>query len=78
MMDMKQRFEIGKKYRFYFNKKTQGVLFGIQKLDAALNVGSYYGAEEIEQGKEIMGMVRFHAARFRVAPTRELKAEKER
>ena len=48
MMDKKQRFEIGKKYRFYFNKKTQGVLFGIQKLDAALNVGSYYGAEEIE------------------------------
>lgn len=48
MMDKRQRFEIGKKYRFYFNKKTQGVLFGIQKLDAALNVGSYYGAEEIE------------------------------
>lgn len=39
---------IGKKYRFYFNKRKQGVLFGIQKLDAALNVGSYYGAEEIE------------------------------
>ena len=48
MMDKRQRFEIGKKYRFYFNKKTQGVLLGIQKLDAALNVGSYYGAEEIE------------------------------
>jgi hypothetical protein len=47
-MDKKHQFTIGKKYRFYFNKRKQGVLFGIQKLDAALNVGSYYGAEEIE------------------------------
>ena len=48
LMDKKHQFTIGKKYRFYFNKRKQGVLFGIQKLDAALNVGSYYGAEEIE------------------------------
>lgn len=48
LMDKKHQFTIGKKYRFYFNKRKQGVLFGIQKLDAVLNVGSYYGAEEIE------------------------------
>lgn len=48
LMDKKHRFMVGKKYRFYFNKRKQGVLFGIQKLDAALNAGSYYGAEEIE------------------------------
>ena len=48
LMDKKHQFIIGKKYRFYFNKRKQGGLFGIQKLDAALNVGSYYGAEEIE------------------------------
>lgn len=48
MMDKRHRFEVGKKYRFYFNKRKQGVLFGIQKLDASLNIGSYYGAEEME------------------------------
>lgn len=48
LMDKKHQFTIGKKYRFYFNKRKQRVLFGIQKLDAVLNVGSYYGAEEIE------------------------------
>ncbi|MCI7169770.1 MAG: hypothetical protein SPF19_11290 [Oliverpabstia sp.] len=47
LMDKRQRFQIGKRYRFYFNKK-QEVLSGIKKLDVMLNVNSFYGFEEVE------------------------------
>ena len=46
LMDKRQRFQICKRYRFYFNKK-QEVLSGIKNLDAMLNVNSFYGFEEV-------------------------------
>ncbi len=48
LMDKRYRFRVGRKYRFYFNKERQNVLLGIKNLDAALNIGSFYGAEELE------------------------------
>ena len=48
LMDKQYRFRMGGKYRFYFNPKGQNVFFGIKGLDAALNTGSFYGAEELE------------------------------
>lgn len=48
LMDKRYRFRIGRKYRFYFNKKKQNVLLGVKNLDAALNIGSFYGVEELE------------------------------
>ncbi len=48
LLDKQYQFQIGKKYRFYFNRKKQNVLFGIKSLDAELNLDSFYGAEELE------------------------------
>lgn len=48
LLDKQYRFKIGKKYRFYFNREKRNVLFGIRCLDAALNLNSFYGAEEVE------------------------------
>lgn len=48
LMDKRYRFRIGRRYRFYFNQENQNVLLGIKNLDAALHVGSFYGAEELE------------------------------
>ncbi|EOS40066.1 hypothetical protein C808_01037 [Lachnospiraceae bacterium M18-1] len=47
-MDKQYRFRIGGRYRFYFNPKRQNVFSGIKGLDAILNTGSFYGAEELE------------------------------
>lgn len=47
LMDKRHKFQAGKKYRFYFNKK-QDVLTGIKNVDAMLNVESFYGFEEME------------------------------
>lgn len=47
LMDKRQKLQLGKRYRFYFNK-NQEVLSGIKKLDMMLNVNSFYGFEEIE------------------------------
>ena len=46
LVDKKQHFQVGIKYRFYYSKK-QGVLSGIKSLDAILNAGSLYGVEEM-------------------------------
>lgn len=48
LMDKRQNLQVGKRYRFYFNKR-QDTLSGIKKLDAMLNINSFYGYEEIEQ-----------------------------
>ena len=48
LMDKQYRFRIGGRYRFYFNPKRQNVFSGIKGLDAILNTGSFYGAEEVE------------------------------
>lgn len=48
LMDKQYRLRIGGRYRFYFNPKRQNAFFGISGLDAALNTGSFYGAEELE------------------------------
>ncbi|RRK32120.1 hypothetical protein EBB54_12620 [Schaedlerella arabinosiphila] len=48
LMDKRYRFRIGKTYRFYFHKDKQNVLTGMKNLDAALNIGSFYGVEELE------------------------------
>lgn len=48
LMDKRYRYRIGRKYRFYFNKKKQNVLLGVKNLDAVLNIGSFYGVEELE------------------------------
>ena len=48
LMDKQYRFRIGGTYRFYFNPKRQNVFSGIKGLDAMLNTGSFYGAEELE------------------------------
>lgn len=48
LMDKQYRFRMGGRYRFYFNPKGQSVFFGIKGLDATLNTGSFYGAEELE------------------------------
>lgn len=47
LLDKHQAFQIGKKYRFYFNKK-QNALSGVRKLDAMLDMDSFYGYEEIK------------------------------
>ena len=48
LMDKRYRFRVGKTYRFYFHKDRQNVLTGMKNLDAALNIGSFYGVEELE------------------------------
>lgn len=48
LMDKRYRFRVGKTYRFYFHKDKQNVLTGMKNLDAALNIGSFYGVEELE------------------------------
>lgn len=48
LMDKQYRFQVGRAYRFYFNKGKLSVLTGMKNLDAALNIGSFYGAEEVE------------------------------
>lgn len=48
MMDKRNKFTIGCRYRFYFNNKD-AVQSGIKKLDAVLNINSFYGVEEIVQ-----------------------------
>lgn len=47
LMDKRYRFRMGRKYRFYFNQKKRNVLLGMKGLDAALNVDSFYGVEEV-------------------------------
>ena len=47
LIDKKQRIQMGRKYRLYFSRK-QGILSGIKSLDVFLNVGSFYGFEEIK------------------------------
>lgn len=46
LIDKKQRIHMERKYRLYFSRK-QGILSGIKSLDVILNVGSFYGFEEI-------------------------------
>jgi len=48
LMDKRYRLRIGRKYRFYFNRKRQNVLLGVKSLDALLNVDSFYGVEELK------------------------------
>lgn len=47
LIDKRHKLQIGKKYRFYFSNR-QEVLTGIKDIDAALNIDSFYGFEEIE------------------------------
>lgn len=51
LLDKRYRFRVGRQYRFYFNQKRQNVLVGVKGLDAALNIDSFYGVEELEQGQ---------------------------
>ena len=48
LLDKVNRFQVGKAYRFYFSKSRQ-VLSGIGRLDAALNMDTFYGFEELEE-----------------------------
>lgn len=48
LMDKRYRFWVGRRYRFYFCREKQNILSGMKNLDAALNIGSFYGAEELE------------------------------
>ncbi len=48
LLDKQYRFRLGRRYRFYFNRKGQSALFGIRSLDAALHIDSFYGAEELK------------------------------
>lgn len=47
LMDKRHKFQVGKKYRFYFSAGQQA-LTGIKNIDAVLNVDSFYGFEEAE------------------------------
>lgn len=47
LLDKRHKFQIGKKYRFYFSTRQQA-LTGIKNIDVVLNVDSFYGYEEIE------------------------------
>ena len=49
LMDKRYRFQVGRTYRFYFNKEKPSVLTGMKNLDAALQIGSFYGVEELPQ-----------------------------
>ena len=54
------RVQAGMAYRFYFSRQ-ETALSGIKTLDAALNLGSFYGLEK-SRGWEVRGVVRLHAA----------------
>lgn len=47
LMDKGNKFQTGKAYRFYFSASRQA-LSGIGELDAALNMDTFYGFEELE------------------------------
>lgn len=47
LMDKRHKLQSGKRYCFYFSKK-QEVLTGVRSIDGALDMGSFYGFEEME------------------------------
>lgn len=46
LIEKGSKCQIGKRYRFYF-RSTKEALFGMDGLDAVLNVDSFYGFEEL-------------------------------